>query len=116
MKRRLSGILTLLMVLVVQITFAQEAQTVDGTVTDEDGMPLPGVNIVVKGTSKGTQTDFDGKYNILAKSNDILVFSYVGFVTQEYRVGNATTIDAVMATDAAELEEVVVMGKLQRQE
>ena len=96
--------------IVVQISFAQETQTVNGTVTDGDGMPLPGVNIVVKGTSRGTQSDFDGNYSILAKSNDILVFTYVGFVSQEYRVGNATTINAVMETDAAELEEVVVMG------
>ncbi|WP_423818131.1 SusC/RagA family TonB-linked outer membrane protein [Salinimicrobium sp. TIG7-5_MAKvit] len=115
MKRKLSGILTLLLVLVVQIAFAQqEKQTVRGTVTDNEGLPLPGVNIVVKGTQVGTQTDFDGKYSILAGSNDVLVFSYLGFLKVEQRVGNATVIDATLSPDAAELEEVVVMGYVSR--
>ncbi len=115
MKKRLSGILTLLLALVVQIGFAQqEQQTLRGTVTDADGLPLPGVNIIVEGTQKGTQTDFDGEYSILAGSNDILVFSYVGFETLKQRVGNSTVIDATLSADAAELEEVVVMGYVSR--
>lgn len=60
MKTKFSGILTLLLAFVVQLTFAQE-KTVSGTVSDESGLPLPGVNIIVKGTTNGTQTDFDGK-------------------------------------------------------
>lgn len=96
------------------MTFAQEAKTISGTVTDQDGMPLPGVNIVVKGTSTGTQTDFDGNYNINARPQDFLVFSYIGFQTIERRVGDAMRIDATLEPDAAELEEVVVMGYVQK--
>lgn len=114
MKKRLSGILTLLLVLVVQISFAQEAQMITGTVVDDSGMPLPGVNVVVRGTTDGTQTDFDGNYNILARPQDFLVFSYIGFETAERRVGERPRIDVTLTTDAAELEEVVVMGYVQK--
>lgn len=109
MKKRLSGILTLLMVLVVQIAFAQQKQ-VTGTVVDDQGLPLPGVNVLVKGTSKGAQTDFGGEYVINASPEDVLVFSYVGFLTVERTVGTSETIDVTLQTDAAELEEVVVVG------
>lgn len=114
MKKRLSGILTLLLVLVAQISFAQEAKTITGTVVDGSGLPLPGVNVVIQNSTTGTQTDFDGKYSILARPQDILVFSYVGFETAERRVGDATQIDVTMTPDAAELEEVVVMGYVQK--
>ena len=114
MKKRLSGILTLLLVLVVQITFAQEAQMITGTVVDDSGLPLPGVNVLVRGTTTGTQTDFDGKYNILARPQDFLVFSYLGFQTAERRVGERPVIDVTLTTDAAELQEVVVMGYVQK--
>ncbi|MGY5848983.1 SusC/RagA family TonB-linked outer membrane protein [Salegentibacter sp. F14] len=107
MKTKFSSILTLLLAFVVQITFAQE-QTITGTVTDEDGLPLPGVNVLVKGTSAGTQTDFDGNYSITANEGDVLVFSFVGLQTAEYPIGNNTTIDVVLEADAAQLEEVVV--------
>lgn len=114
MKKRLSGILTLLLVLVVQLSFAQEAQTITGTVVDDSGMPLPGVNVIIKGSTTGTQTDFDGKYNILARPQDFIVFSYVGFQTAERRVGDRPIIDVILKTDAAELQEVVVMGYVQK--
>jgi TonB-dependent starch-binding outer membrane protein SusC len=114
MKKRLSGILTLLLVLVVQLSFAQEAQMITGTVTDDSGMPLPGVNVLIRGTSEGTQTDFDGNYSILARPQNFLVFSYIGFQTAERRVGDRPRIDVTLATDAAELEEVVVMGYVQK--
>ncbi|MDR9456575.1 MAG: TonB-dependent receptor [Salegentibacter sp.] len=109
MKNKLHGFLTLLLAFVVQFTFAQE-KTISGTVIDEDGLPLPGVNIIVKGTMNGAQTDFDGNYSISAQSTDVLVFSYVGFATQEIPVGDKTRIDATLGVDAAALEEVVVMG------
>lgn len=109
MKKRLNGILTLFLVFVVQLTFAQQ-KTVTGTVVDQDGLPLPGVNIVVKGTQTGTQTDFDGNYSINVSSSDVLVFSFVGYVTNERRVGDAMRIDATLSADAAELQEVIVMG------
>ena len=81
MKTKFNGILTLLLALLVQLTFAQQ-QTISGTVSDDSG-PLPGVNVLVKGTTNGTQTDFDGKYTINANVGDVLVFSYVGITTSE---------------------------------
>lgn len=84
--------------------------TVSGQVTSgEDASPLPGVNILVKGTSAGTITDADGRYSINAASNDAtLVFSFVGYVTQEASLGGRTTVDIALATDAKQLSEVVV--------
>lgn len=107
MKTKFSGILTLLLAFVVQLTFAQE-KTVSGTVSDESGLPLPGVNIIVKGTTNGTQTDFDGKYSINANAGDVLTFTYVGLKTQEITVGSSDTVNVTMLEDAAVLDEVVV--------
>ncbi len=107
MKKRLNGILTLFLVFVVQLTFAQE-KTVTGTVTDESGLPLPGVNIVIKGTSTGVQTNFDGNYSIEATQLDILVFSFIGLVKAEYPVGDVSVVNVVMKADAAQLDEVIV--------
>ncbi|MFO7721217.1 MAG: SusC/RagA family TonB-linked outer membrane protein [Gillisia sp.] len=107
MKKRLNGILTLFLVLVVQLTFAQQ-QTVTGTVTDESGLPLPGVNIIIKGTSTGVQTNFDGNYSIQAAQGDILVFSFIGLKTAEYPVGSSNVVNATLQGDAAQLDEVVV--------
>ena len=76
MKTKLSGILTLLLAFVVQISFAQE-RTITGTVSDESG-PLPGVSVLIEGTTSGTETDFDGNYSIEASSGDVLRFSFVG--------------------------------------
>ncbi|WP_197539157.1 SusC/RagA family TonB-linked outer membrane protein [Formosa agariphila] len=90
---------------------AQE-KNVSGTVTSsEDGMMLPGVNIIVKGTASGTTSDFDGNYNIeVPDSNAILQFNYLGFVTQEIKVGAQTNISVVLQVDQNELEEIVVIG------
>jgi TonB-linked SusC/RagA family outer membrane protein len=109
MKKRLNGILTLFLVFMVQLTFAQE-KTVTGTVVDEDGLTLPGVNVIVQGTNNGTQTDFDGNYSINTANGQILVFSYVGFATQRVTVGNSNNVNVTLAVDAAALEEVVVVG------
>ena len=94
MKTKLNGILTLILVLLVQITFAQE-KTVSGTVTDESG-PLPGVNVIIKGTNNGTQTDFDGKYTIKANEGAILVFSYVGMTSTNRTVKSSGIINVVL--------------------
>ena len=107
MKKKFNGILTLLLALIVQILFAQEG-TISGTVSDETG-PLPGVNVIVKGTNNGTQTDFDGNYSLKAVTGDIIVFSYVGMETQEKTVGSSNRIDLVMAGSNL-LEEVIVVG------
>lgn len=82
---------------------------VQGVVTDVDGAPLIGVNVLVKGTSKGTSTDFDGRYDLSGiESDDILVFSYVGYQTLEVRIEGRTQVDVVLSNDAELLEEVVV--------
>ncbi|WP_347922608.1 SusC/RagA family TonB-linked outer membrane protein [Pontimicrobium sp. SW4] len=109
MKTKFSGILTLLLAFVVQFTFAQ-GKTISGTISDQSGMPLPGVNIIVKNTTNGTQTDFDGNYTITANVGDVLVFTYVGLKTVEQTVGAANTINVTMEEDAAVLDEVVVTG------
>ncbi|MEN3323198.1 TonB-dependent receptor [Mariniflexile soesokkakense] len=84
---------------------------ISGTVKDENGQPLPGVNILIKGTSNGTQTDFDGNYNIkVENSNAILVFSFIGFITQEVAIANRTVINVSLKEDVAKLDEVVVVG------
>ena len=90
MKTKFSGILTLLLALVVQISFAQE-KTISGTVTDDSGLPLPGVNIIVKSTTNGTQSDFDGNYSISTEVGQSLVYSYVGFDSQEKLVTAVTS-------------------------
>lgn len=109
MKQKLNVILTLLLAFVVQVTFAQE-MVITGKVTDAQGLPLPGVNVFIDGTNRGTQTDFEGEYSIQADRGETLIFSYIGFATQEYIVGDIQIIDVVMERDAAELEEVMVVG------
>lgn len=115
MKSKLRRMLTLFLVLVVQFSFAQES-TVSGTVKDNSGLPLPGATILIKGTSTGTSTDFDGKYLIDAKQGDVLVFSYVGYATQEITIGTSKTIDVTLSEDADILEEVVVTAQGIRRE
>lgn len=108
MKTKFSGFLTLLLAFVVQFTFAQE-KTITGTVTDESG-PLPGVSVVIKGTTTGTETDFDGNYSISASTGNVLVFSFVGMKSQEATVGASNTMNIVLVADNV-LEEVVVTAQ-----
>lgn len=109
MKKRLQGFLMLFLALVVQVSFAQ-TRTISGTVTDDSGVPLPGVNVLISGTTTGTQTDFDGLYSIEASTGDVLTFSYVGFSPQDVTVGTSSTIDVQLAAGEA-LEEVVVTAQ-----
>jgi TonB-linked SusC/RagA family outer membrane protein len=106
MKLKFNGILVLLLVLVAQLTFAQE-RTVSGVVSDNAGLPLPGVNVLVKGTKSGTQTDFDGKYSIKATSSQVLIFNYIGMQTQE-KVASSTSLNVKLKDASVELEGVVV--------
>ncbi len=106
MKTKLSGILTLLLAFVVQVTFAQE-RSITGTVSDESGV-LPGVSVLIEGTSTGTETDFDGNYSIDAKSGDVLRFSFVGMTTVTRSVGSENSINVVMVSEENTLDEVVV--------
>ncbi|UMB62022.1 SusC/RagA family TonB-linked outer membrane protein [Lutibacter sp. A80] len=87
--------------------------TITGTVVDDEGQPLPGVNVIVKGSKTGVSTDFNGKYELKLNNRDektILIFSYVGFKNQEIVIGTKTIIDVKMTTNLAGLEEVVVIG------
>jgi iron complex outermembrane receptor protein len=88
-----------------------KGRTVSGKVTSgDDGSAVPGVNILEKGTSNGTVTDADGNYRISVGDNATLVFSFVGFTTQELAVGTQTNVNVAMATDVQALQEVVVTG------
>jgi TonB-linked SusC/RagA family outer membrane protein len=109
MRTKFSGILTLFMAFVVQLTFAQD-KTITGNVTDDTGLPLPGVNIIVKGTATGTQSDFDGNYSIGASVGQTLVYSYVGFTQQEIAVTASTSTVNVQMVPGTELEEVLVVA------
>tara|TARA_B100001175_G_scaffold117605_1_gene99851 strand:+ start:15916 stop:18942 length:3027 start_codon:yes stop_codon:yes gene_type:complete len=106
MKTKFSVILTLILALVVQISFAQE-KSISGTVSDNNGLPLPGATVIIQGTSSGVTTDFDGKYSISASQGDVLVFSYVGYANQPQVVGASSTINVSMVPDNA-LDEIVV--------
>jgi TonB-linked SusC/RagA family outer membrane protein len=108
MKTKFNGVLTLLLVLFVQISFAQK-KNISGTVSDVSG-PLPGVSILVEGTRTGVETDFDGKYAIKASSGDVLIFRYLGYKTTQKVVGNSNTINVKLQEDANSLEEVVVVA------
>ncbi|WP_282049289.1 SusC/RagA family TonB-linked outer membrane protein [Maribacter aquivivus] len=110
MRTKLNGLLTLLLALVVHISFAQQ-KTVSGTVTDQGGLPLPGVNIVVEGTTTGTQTDFDGNYSIMAAQGETLLFTYIGQKAVRKSVGAGSTVSVQMEEDAQALEEVVVTAQ-----
>jgi len=106
MKTKLNGFLTLFIALLVQISFAQE-RIVTGVVSDNSGLPIPGVNVLVKGTKLGTQTDFDGKFSIKASPTQTLIFNFVGMKTKEV-VASSATLNVKMKDDAVELEGVVV--------
>jgi TonB-linked SusC/RagA family outer membrane protein len=106
MKLKFNGILVLLVVLMAQLTFAQE-RAVTGVVSDNAGMPIPGVSVLVKGTSIGAQTDFDGKYAIKASASQVLIFSYIGMKTQEAKA-TSTSVNVTMTGTAVELEGVTI--------
>ena len=105
MKPKFTMILTLL-ALAVQMAFAQQ-KTVSGTVTDENGLPLPGATVIRSGTSSGTSTDFDGKYQLNVNTGDVLNISYVGYATQSVTVGASNTYNVGLQPDNS-LDEVVV--------
>ena len=89
----------------------QDQVLVSGLITDESGVPMPGANIVEKGTTNGTQADFDGKFSIqLDSENATLVISYIGFATQEVALNGRTDISVILKEDAAGLDEIVVVG------
>lgn len=103
-------LLNMLFVTLVVFQMQSQEQTISGIVTGaDDGYPLPGVNVIVKGTSTGTQTDFDGKYQIQATEGEILVFSYVGYDTKNVKVGKSRVVNVALESGSM-LDEVVVSG------
>ncbi|MDO5607202.1 MAG: TonB-dependent receptor [Capnocytophaga sp.] len=91
--------------------FAQQSLTVSGTITDRtSGEPLPGVSIVVKGTTRGVSSDFDGMYSIEVRPSDVLVYSYVGFKATEFPVENRRFIDVGLEEEVTTLDQVIVVG------
>src|SRR5688500_2523397 len=91
-------------------TTAWSQVRITGQVTSSENMPLPGVSILVKGTTSGTQTDANGEFQLEASDADILVFSFIGYTSQEIKVGTSTSINVRMVEDVTNLEEIVVVG------
>ena len=103
-------LLLLVLIFLSGMSYSIAQNAVTGTVTDENGDGIPGANIIVKGTRTGSVTDFDGNYSLNAGSGDVLVFSYVGYSTQEITVGSETEISVQLDVDIASLDEIVVTG------
>jgi TonB-linked SusC/RagA family outer membrane protein len=102
--------LTVLLLLAAAVVHAQE-RTVSGTVTDEAGSTMPGVNVLIKGTAAGTVTDVNGKFQLLVPGDDaILVFTFVGYAAQEIPVAGRSVVDVPLQQDMTNLSEVVVTG------
>jgi len=106
MKTKFKGILTLFLALLVQISFAQE-KTISGTVSDQSGV-LPGVSVVIEGSNKGVETDFDGKYSIEANSGDVFVFRYLGYETVKITVAGSDIINVTLEEGGEVLDEIVI--------
>lgn len=102
------GLLVLLLVL--SCSMQAQDKVVNGVVIDETGTPLPGASILVKGSSNGVATDFDGNYSIHVNDTDTLIASYIGYIAQEISVNGQTIINIALLPDANTLEEVVVVG------
>ncbi|WP_324027998.1 TonB-dependent receptor [Maribacter sp. BPC-D8] len=118
-----TGVLSMLVCLSAQLAQANEntstsnevevktlQSTITGTVLDDTGQPLPGANVVEKGTTNGTQTDFDGNYSLNVSDGATLVFSYIGFKSTQIAVNGQSSVNATLAEDAAALDEVIVLG------
>ncbi|PIF30395.1 TonB-linked SusC/RagA family outer membrane protein [Flavobacterium sp. 9] len=99
--------LIFMIVFTAQVSLAQ-VKTIKGLVSDQNGLPLPGVTVVIQGTKTATQSDYDGKYTIQASTGDVLVFSYIGIKTKAVTVAGSATINVVLTEDAQNLNEVVV--------
>ena len=109
-RKKLRLLILLILLLVGQSAFSQEI-SVSGKVTSSlEGIPLPGVSIVEKGTANGVVSDYDGNYQLTVASNATLVFSYVGFMTEEIAVNNQSILNVALSEDLTRLEEIVVVG------
>src|SRR5687767_6991627 len=104
--------LLILLPCLLSLTVWAQERMITGTVTSaEDNLPIPGVNVVVEGTTKGTSTDVDGNYSLqLTPEENTLVFTFVGFETARVNTGTRTIINVILEGDVTSLEEVVVIG------
>ena len=107
MKHKLR-LVTVFMLLLSTLSIVAQAQTITGTITDTNNNPLPGVNVVIQGTTTGTTTDFNGKFSLAADADVTLVFSFIGYESQSILVGSQTSINIQMSEDVAQLEEIVI--------
>ena len=104
-------LLKFMFVCIVSIQMTAQERLISGKVTSaNDNIPLAGANVLIKGTNIGTSTNFDGLYQIKVKASDVLIFNYVGFKTEERKVGTLNTISVALQEDGSHLDEVVVMG------
>lgn len=105
-----SLILSFLFTIIASSTLLAQIKVVTGKVTDDKGSPIPGVNVQIKNTPRGTSTDFDGKYKLQVNKGNVIIFSSLGYNTQEKTVGTDETINASLKEDTQQLSEVVVVG------
>ncbi|APU67036.1 vWA domain-containing protein [Christiangramia flava] len=99
-----------ILLLIIAFSFSQiSARTITGTVIDESGLSLPGVNILVKGTNTSAQTDIDGKFSIEASKGDILTFSFIGFITEKIKIKDQTILEVVLKESRESLDEVILL-------
>jgi TonB-dependent SusC/RagA subfamily outer membrane receptor len=110
--KRLLLLIAVAAVMLSPLALHAQDRTVSGVVTSvEDGTPLPGVNVVLQGTTEGTSTDADGRYTMTVPSSEsVLVFSFIGLASREVEVGNRSVVDVQMEADVTQLTEVVVVG------
>ncbi|MET7027947.1 SusC/RagA family TonB-linked outer membrane protein [Sediminicola luteus] len=103
--------LLLVAITLLNITiYAQDSYQLTGVVSDVNNVPIPGVNVIIANTTKGTATDFDGNFEITVKSGDVLNFSYIGYVSKQVIIVNQKQLNVTLTEDASQLDEVVVVG------
>jgi len=108
-KRILFKLVCLVFILLTSNSYGQD-KNIEGIVSDNSGIPLPGVTVIKKGTNFGTSTDFDGNFNLTANKGEIIVFSYVGFKTKEVEIGDSNTYNIFLEEENMSLDEIVVVG------
>lgn len=107
----LKKVFVFLLAIISSVAWSQE-RTITGKVTSsDDGTGLPGVNVLVKGTTNGTVTDAQGVYSISAQSNSVIIFSFIGYVSQEVNIADRTSLDIQLASDVTQLSEIVVTAQ-----
>ena len=111
MKSLLTYYLSIILLTIPWSGYSQGGGSVSGVVKDSHNEPLPGVSVIIKGTSRGTNTDATGKFTVeVSNQEEVLIFSFVGFKSQEVKVGTQTVFDITLEEDVNTLSEVVVVG------